>query len=593
MRWRRFELPFLGGLVLAVLMAGAIVMRPPAAQHVAAAESLAALPPGWPSTLQLGVADSPGGAAAVKAKTNFGFRYQYLAGGVNTGNGWATWNANGDFVRYYVQDSVANGITPVFTYYQIFQSSPGNGQGELAGVTGNLQNTSTMAAYWKDLKLFFQRAAGPDMVVLHVEPDMWGYTQQKSTNDDAATVAAAVSSTSMAELAGLPNNMSGFAQAVVKLRDLYAPNVKLGYHLSYWGTGTDPLYSKPSDSEIDSLATRSANYYKSLGTKFDISFAEFSDRDAAFYQYQYGNANAWWQAADFARNVRYLSKYSTLSGTRIVMWQIPLGNTKMRAMNNTWGHYQDNRPEWLLDDAARTHLTEYANAGVVAFLFGGGAGGVTCACDANNDGTTNPAPINGNDQMSLSADDDGGYFNAKAKAYYAAGAMALGSGSAPAPTATPTKTASATATPTKTASATATPTKTPSPTATPGTPAPTATPAPTNTAVPQEGWTSRVKPSTTSVRRGSGITLSTTVTSGTTTRALVDIEVYDPRGRRVFQSFYDNRSFVAGVPQTLAPQWRVPSNAARGTYTVMVGVFSTGWGTVYDWNASAGTFTVR
>ena len=33
------------------------------------------------------------------------------------------------------------------------------------------------------------------------------------------------------------------------------------------------------------------------------------------------------------------------------MWQIPLGNTKMRAQNNTWGHYQDNRPEWLLDDA--------------------------------------------------------------------------------------------------------------------------------------------------------------------------------------------------------------------------------------------------
>lgn len=574
MRWRRFELPFLGGLVLAVLMTGAFLMRPSTVHNVAAAETLAPLPAGWPSTLQLGIADSPGGAAAVKAKTNFGFRYQYLAGGVNTGNGWATWNANGDFVRYYVEDSVANGITPVFTYYQIFQSSPGNGQGELAGVTGNLQNTSTMAAYWKDLKLFFQRAAGPNMVVLHVEPDMWGYAQQKSRGDDAATVAAAVSSTNMAELAGLPNNMSGFAQAVVKLRDQYAPNVKLGYHLSYWGTGTDPLYSKPSDSSIDSLATRSANFYKSLGTNFDISFAEFSDRDAAFYQYQYGNANAWWQPADFARNVRYLSKYSTLTGTRIVMWQIPLGNTKMRAMDNTWGHYQDNRPEWLLDDAARTHLTEYANAGVVAFLFGGGAGGVTCACDANNDGTTNPPAINGNNQMSLNADDDGGYFNAKAKAYYAAGAMALGSGSTPAPTTTPTKTASATATPTRT-------------------PSPTATPAPTNTAVPQEGWNSSVRPSATSVRRGFAISLSANVTSGETTRALVDIEVYDPNGRRVFQSFYDNRSFVAGTAQTIASEWRVPSKAARGTYTVMVGVFSPGWGTLYDWNAAAGTFTVR
>ena len=83
------------------------------------------------------------------------------------------------------------------------------------------------------------------------------------------------------------------------------------------------------------------------------------------------------------------------------MWQIPLGNTKMRAMNNTTHHYQDNRVEWLLDEPARTHLTEYVNAGVIGFLFGGGNGEVTCACDAAGDGTTNPAPINGNTPLVL------------------------------------------------------------------------------------------------------------------------------------------------------------------------------------------------
>jgi len=102
-----------------------------------------------------------------------------------------------------------------------------------------------------------------------------------------------------------------------------------------------------------------------------------------------------------------------------------LGNTKMRAENNTTGHYQDNRPEWLLDDPGRVNLTAYANAGVVAFLFGGGAAGTTCACDAQHDGVTNPAPIDGNTGLSLSADDDGGYFRAHAKAYYAAGPLQL------------------------------------------------------------------------------------------------------------------------------------------------------------------------
>ena len=92
-----------------------------------AAQSMAPLPSGWPNRMELGMADSPGGAAAMRATAPFGFRYQYLAGGANTGGGWATWNTNGDFPKFYIQDSIANGIVPVFTYYMLLQSSPGGG----------------------------------------------------------------------------------------------------------------------------------------------------------------------------------------------------------------------------------------------------------------------------------------------------------------------------------------------------------------------------------------------------------------------------------------------------------------------------------
>lgn len=76
------------------------------------ASAQALLPAGWPARIELGMSDSPGGAAAMRRTAPFGFRYQYLAGGANTGSGWATWNANGDFARFYIQDSVANGIIP-------------------------------------------------------------------------------------------------------------------------------------------------------------------------------------------------------------------------------------------------------------------------------------------------------------------------------------------------------------------------------------------------------------------------------------------------------------------------------------------------
>ncbi|MBF6599902.1 MAG: hypothetical protein IVW36_05270 [Dehalococcoidia bacterium] len=447
--WRRWEPPGLGRWVIAAAMllsaCSSSSAKPPLASDrptpgapvtgtPVSTQALPPLPPGWPATtVQLGMADSPGGAAALKERAAFGFRYQYLSAGVNTGEGWATWTPDGAFVTTYIQDSLSNGIVPVFTYYQMRQSLPGAKESEAKGNADNLQNTATMTAYFNDLKLFFQRAgAFPNTtVVLHVEPDLWGYIEQKSSRDDAATVPAKVAATGLSELSGLPDNAAGFAQAIKKLRDSYAPNVLIGYHMSGWGTGNDITYSDPGNSTIDALAARASRFYLSLGTRFDISFAEFSDRDAAFKQFQNGDDGAsWFNAGDFARLARFLGDFSAGSRTRIVMWQIPLGNTKMRAMNNTWDHYQDNRVEWLLDDASRRNLRAYVNAGVIAFLFGRGADGATCACDAADDGTTNPPPMNGNTGTSISADDDGGFFQQKARAYYAAGAMPVAGGGA-------------------------------------------------------------------------------------------------------------------------------------------------------------------
>jgi hypothetical protein len=390
--------------------------------------SLAPLPARWPSSaMEIGMADGPGGAAPMRATAPFKFRYQYLAGGVNTGQGWSTWNSNAQFPSYYIDDSVRNGIVPVFTYYMVLQSAPGNTMGEPAGIFANLANTSTMAAYFADLRLFFQRAAAATggVVVLHVEPDLWGYLQQRY-GDDPLAAPARVSATGMSELSGLPDNAAGFARAVVKLRDVYAPNVLLAYQLSLWGTNHDPIIEKAPDATIDDWATRSAAFFNALAARFDLVFAEFSDRDAAFNRYQRGDGGAtWWYPDDFARNIRYLTKFSSLAQKRIVMWQIPLGNTRMRAMNNTWNHYQDNKVEWFFDDPGRANLSAYARAGVIAFLFGRGADGATCACDAAGDGVTNPPPIGANTRASLNADDDGGYFRERAAAYYAAGPLTL------------------------------------------------------------------------------------------------------------------------------------------------------------------------
>ena len=340
--------------------------------HGAATAKLPPLPARWPRTLQIGLSESPG-----QVWKPLGFRYQYLAGGVNTGHGWSTWNPDGTFVTRYEQESWAAGQIPVFTYYMLLQSKPGGGDEAHADI-GNLQNPATMQAYWNDVQLLFQRTHSNKTVVVHVEPDLWGYLQQ------AGDVALA----------------SAFAQQWIKLRNQLAPNVVLAYHMSGWGTKHDIVYEDPPDATVRAYAAQSAAFYKALHAKFDISFEDFSDRDAGFYEKVEGNPNTWFTPADFHRHLLYAQTFVQLAGVRMVAWQIPLGNTVSPVENDTWGHYRDNRVQWLLG-GPRARLRDYANAGFAGFLFGAGADGNT------------------------TADSDGGYFKSRARAYYRAHPLPL------------------------------------------------------------------------------------------------------------------------------------------------------------------------
>jgi hypothetical protein len=303
------------------------------------------------------------------------------------------------------------GVDAVFSYYTIRQSLPGRDNGdEPKAVLSNLRNDATMRAWIDDVRLFMKHAGRfPNKtVILQVEPDMWGYGEQVAKGDDAATVPVA-----------RVGNLAGLAKKVVALRDQHAPNVTLGYHASGWGTGVDLSINDPTSKRVDALAAKAGRFYRSLHAKFDLTFTDWSDRDAAFKRAIYGaGPEAWWTSDDFTRAVRFIRGYSAAAHQRIAVWQIPLGNTIMRAMNNTWGHYQDNHVQWLLAKDGRGHLNALRDAGAIGFLFGGGADGTTCACDARGDGKTDPAPINGNSRSSYSADDDGGYFRNRARAYY-------------------------------------------------------------------------------------------------------------------------------------------------------------------------------
>ncbi|HEV7677696.1 MAG TPA: hypothetical protein VGQ42_03925 [Candidatus Dormibacteraeota bacterium] len=372
------------------------------------------------------------------------YRYQYLAGGVNTGTGWETWQdmarPAGQFAADYVTASNAAGYVPVLTYYELLQSTPSSGATESDRDAANLANAATMHAYYANFALLMHRVgATGQAVIVHVEPDLWGYLQQRAAGGPASSVPASVASSGAAEAAGIADNAAGFAQALLHIRDLYAPNALMAVHASMWAsghdvatdttTGADPVVAGDSTAAFLNSAGVAGNPH---GSTWDLVFHDVDDHDAAWWEAQ-GADNQWfthwWDAANqrlpnFARWLRWVAELHAQTARPQVMWQVPVGNQRYLTMNNSCGHYQDNVAQYTLGHAADLHAS-----GIVAVLFGAGNACQTSVTDAQHDGVTNNGGVPTTDVAggctacnpvpSTVSDDDGGFLRSAVSAYYA------------------------------------------------------------------------------------------------------------------------------------------------------------------------------
>jgi autotransporter family porin len=106
------------------------------------------------------------------------------------------------------------------------------------------------------------------------------------------------------------------------------------------------------------------------------------------------------------------------------------------------------------------------------------------------------------------------------------------------------------------------------------------------------GVTSTASSSPDNPARGASVTFSASVTSDTAQSVLIDVEVYNPSGTRVYYKAWDNQALTAGQAKSVSVAWTVPSAEPTGTHTVKVGVFKPSWGLLLHWNNRADTFSV-
>jgi hypothetical protein len=355
------------------------------------------------------------------------YRYQYLSGGVNTGKGWETWNSpSGAFASFYMTDSASISAIPVFSYYELLQSSPSTGATELDRDYSNLNSAGTMNTYYANFALLMTKAgAFGQPVVIHVEPDLFAYMEIKAAGGDASTVSASVASSGYAGLGTFPNTFQGFAWALLKLRDTIAPNVIMAIHASTWasnydiGLNTNPAFNMAANADTVAAFLGSAGIStNTFASTFDVVFNDVADRDS-------GVSGNWWDRndlvlPDFKQWLTWMTELHARTARQLVVWQVPVGNQYFDTMDQSPGHRQDNRAEYFL-----SHVSALQAAGIVAVLFGSGGNlQSTTYTDYMGDGVTNPAPISTfecagcNNHTSVWPDDDGGYLRIFVGAYY-------------------------------------------------------------------------------------------------------------------------------------------------------------------------------
>ncbi|HVT65733.1 MAG TPA: serine/threonine-protein kinase [Mycobacteriales bacterium] len=428
---RRLALASLAAVVATGAAGGAVVVtgnNPFASKspHAAAGAKSApdALPPvpaGWGDHLNAGVA-----VPSVTSVAEFG------SGALDSYTFTGDPVAGADFrslagsapAATQVQDIQATGAVPYLSTYMLRTTGHLNDDQSGKGVLKILRSPKLMKPYWEStIELLKELESVGKPVFLVVDLSVPANVQSAGGNDPRA-IPAAVDSSGVTELRGLPNSFAGWAQAWVTLRNSLAPQVKLGWSVDSYGVGDYLIPNRPSDPVLAQYQQAFKEFYGRLGTKFDFIDYTVGYGDGAKIGPEYVA-----RPSDITTLQHWVADMVSATGDRVVLDSIPAGNTVMRAVDNTDFHWQDRYVQFLLGDdpQSRARLTGLRDAGVMGLLFGPGysAPEFTCPCDSAGDGKTDP-PASGTSVIpSYSADDDGGYLAQRLTAYAASGRLTL------------------------------------------------------------------------------------------------------------------------------------------------------------------------
>lgn len=312
---------------------------------------------------------------AYKLGPTLDVHYHYL-NGLSSEGGWATWNKNPDYPTKRMREARNKGVVPMFTFYEMAAHGDGN--------RAPLTDSAFLTTYFKDFsQVLADIAADGKPVILHLEPDFWGYAGQWAKQSGGLSKVTMNISGKAPECAGKPNNVIGFANCLYDMVRGRTPNVILAFHMSAFGTNVDPLLNTDPQFDVVGEARKLAAQGKEMGfTRADLFVVDALDRDAGCYEVGYTvngevlcrkESNRYWDDRNvklphFNQYFTWLKTLSTELDLPYMIWQIPFGEPS--SSPGSPGKWRDNRTAYFF-----THMDQIVGTGGMAAVWGTGAPG--------------------------------------------------------------------------------------------------------------------------------------------------------------------------------------------------------------------------
>jgi hypothetical protein len=384
-----------------LLAAAALLTSATARADTPGCTAKGAIPTAFPARMLVGIGSAtPDDTWAQQSGTKWDVQWVYLSGqgGNNWYNGYGGSPADGSYIDGFFHTIDGHGFIPGIHLYNIgFNHSGGD-----AGILTEVQDSTWTKEYFTEFKALMHRAkAFGKPVVIVLEGDSFGFLENLTNN--SPTVIAAVASTGMPDLAGLPNTVAGFGMAYLAIRKSEgAYNVAMGPDTPYYAAQGDLMNFPPTDMEnLQPHVDFQWKFFGSFiganmtGDRFDFTASCPSASDCAAYT----DGRPCWDPSDTAsvnapsinRYVQWLHLFNQTSGVHWMLHQVALGNSQHRNVafdGSARSGYKDVKAEYLFQYESPAsmavrdqHLTNFANAGVVGVLFGFSDDGDTPATD--------------------------------------------------------------------------------------------------------------------------------------------------------------------------------------------------------------------